>query len=148
QGRSIMSGVKRVALGFAVLLLAAPAGRADLFNGTLFYTNFNGGVNVNRVDYSYNSVSNVFTTSNQQGIASLLGADGISFAADCDLLVGGQVNEVFKLHTNGTGITFVNAVNSAYHLALNPNGLTAYTSTFSGPLVTIPMNPFSNGTAH
>jgi hypothetical protein len=38
-----MSGVKRVALGVAVLLFAAPAGRADLFTGTLYFTHFGGG---------------------------------------------------------------------------------------------------------
>jgi hypothetical protein len=145
-----MSGFKRVALGFAVLLLAAPAGRADLFNGTLFYTNFTGGVNVNSVDYSYNSTTQVLTVNNQHGIASLGGADGIIFAPDGDLLVGGQGSGVvFKLHTDGTGITSRSAAGQAnFHLALDPSGTQFYTSNFQGPLITMPLNPFSNGTSH
>jgi hypothetical protein len=144
-----MSGVKRVALGLAVLLFAAPAVQADLFTGTLFYTNFTGGVNVNSVNYSYDSSTQSLNLSGQHGIASLGGADGIIFAPDGDLLVGGQGNAMFKLHTDGTGITSVNAGGQAiFHLTLDPNGTRVLTSNFIGPLVTIPLNPLGNGTVH
>jgi hypothetical protein len=148
-----MSRTRLLATGLAtlaVLFLSVSTSQADVFNTTLYYTNFTGGGdNVNRVDASYDSVSHKLTLSNQKGIAALNGADGIIFDANGHLLVGGQgTNLVFQLNPDGTNIKSANAVNAAFHLALSPDGKTAYTSTFTGPLVTMPTNPISAGTAH
>jgi hypothetical protein len=44
----------------------------------LFYTTFSGGVNVHKADFNYNGTT--FTLSNNIGIASTNGADGLLFA--------------------------------------------------------------------
>lgn len=138
---------------FAVLmglLLTATSCQASMFKGTLYYTKFTGGVNVDKVDYSYNSTTQSLSLTNKTGIASLAGADGIIFAPDGDLLVGGQsTSKVFKLHPDGTGITFVNpGTVDSFHLALDPSGKKFYTSPFEGRLDIVPLNPFANGTHH
>lgn len=127
---------------------AATIANADVFNGTLYYTNFTGGVNVNRVDYSYDDVSHALTLSNQTGLASLAGADGIIFDGAGHLLVGGQnTNLVYRLNPDGTGITSRTAGSgSSFHLALSPDGNTVYTSPFGGPIEALGLSPFSNGT--
>jgi len=80
-----MSRTRLLATGLAtlaVLFLSVSTSQADVFNTTLYYTNFTGGGdNVNRVDASYDSVSHKLTLSNQKGIAALNGADGIIFDA-------------------------------------------------------------------
>jgi hypothetical protein len=134
----------------AGLFLSVSTCRADVFNTTLYYTNFNGGENVNQVDFTYDSTTGKLTKGLQKGIAALAGADGIIFDGAGHLLVGGQgANVVFQLNPDGTNIKSASAGGfNSYHLALSPDGKTAYTSTFKGPLVTLPTNPISAGTAH
>src|SRR6266436_8717566 len=93
-------------LGMAVagVMLWGSAGvRADVFNGTLYFTYFTGGENVDKISYSYNSASTTFTLGAVQGIAAVNGADGIIFAPNGNLLVGGQGNPVVhELTPTGT----------------------------------------------
>ena len=144
-----MTQLRKILLNGSLCLAAVTIAHAESFSGTLFYTNFNGGVNVNSIDYSYNSVTHALSLTNHQGIASLAGADGIIFDGAGHLLVGGQGAVVYKLNTDGTGITSVNPGTASFHLALSPDASTVYTSNFEGPLDTVPLTPsFTNGTVH
>lgn len=134
----------------ALLLLATLAlfgsavAQADVFSGTLYYTKFTGGANLFSIDYSYNSVGNVLTYSNNTPIPHgiSLGADGVIFDSAGHLLVGGQAPNVQRLNTNGTGFSAVAVPGlGAYHLTLSPDGSTVYTSDFGGPLASVDLSP-------
>lgn len=113
-----------------------------LFNGVLFYTNFTGGENVNKVSYSYDQTTMTLTMGSATNIASTPGADGIIFDPAGNLLVGGQgANEVFQVNPNTGTFTSASLPTNSYHLALDPSGTKFYTSTFEGPLITMPL-PF------
>src|SRR5215467_11550929 len=90
--------------GLAALVSSASflcmGAQATEFDGVAFYTDFGNG-SVHSVAYSYNDVSHVFTTGTPQLIATLPGADGIIFAPNGNLLVGGQgTNKVFDVNPN------------------------------------------------
>ena len=120
--------------------------QATDFNGTAFFTDFSNGT-VHSVDYSYNDVSHVFTTGAPNLIATLPGADGIVFAPNGNLLVGGQgTNHVFNVTPSSGTFTSASTSTPSFHLALAPDGLFVYTSNFGGPLVQIPLSNF--GTAN
>jgi hypothetical protein len=132
-----------------VTMIAAPASAAT-FSGDLFYTTYNGGQNVWKLTWSYNDLSHVFSASSGTNIASTNGADGIIFAPNGNLLVGGQgagtVNEVNP--TTGAIVhVFSSGSSATYHLALDPTGTKVYTSDFEGPLDILPF-PLGAGTAH
>ncbi|MGH9518868.1 MAG: PEP-CTERM sorting domain-containing protein [Terriglobales bacterium] len=114
-----------------------------LFNGVLFYTNFQGsGDNVNKVSYSYDQNTMTLTMGAHVGIAATPGADGIIFDPAGNLLVGGQGNnQVYQVNPNNGTFTAASLPTNSYHLALDPSGTKFYTSTFEGPLVTMPL-PF------
>jgi hypothetical protein len=107
---------------FSALALGLPApAHADLEHGTMYYTTFSGGVNIHKVDFSYNGSS--FTLSNNTGLASTPGADGIVFTSDQQLAVGGQSDHVNKVNpTTGTFTTQSTTGPAAYHMSVAPNG--------------------------
>jgi hypothetical protein len=94
------------------------AAYADPLVGTLFYTTYAGsGNNVHSVDYSYDGSAIVY--SNNHGIATTNGADGILFAPNGNLLVGGQgTNRISEITPTGTPVGSVDAGTGSYHLAL------------------------------
>src|SRR5690242_8391445 len=128
----------KISTSIAALLLGATflcnGAQATVFNGTAYYTDFtNGGVNT--FNYSYDNVSHTFTTSGLTHVITLPGADGIIFAPNGNLLVGGQgANQVFNVDKAAATFTSALAGTPSFHLALAPNGLSVYTSTFQGPL--------------
>ena len=136
------------AILFSATLLA-PMASATTFNGDLFYTKFQGGTGVYKVLYSYDDVAHTFNLAPSVAIAPLNGSDGIIFAPDGDLLVGGQAPVAYKLHSDGTNI-LSQPTNSggAFHLTLDPTGTKFYTSNFGGPLSVVPLAPFGPGVAH
>src|SRR2546428_10973428 len=87
---------------------------AEVVTGTLFYTPFAGGVNVHSVDFNYNGTS--FLLSNNHGIASTSGADGLLFAPDGNLLVAGQGNNLTEGTTGGTIVKTVHPGGGSCHL--------------------------------
>jgi hypothetical protein len=98
---------------------------ADLIVGNMYYTTFSGGTDVHKVQYSYNpGVS--FTLTNNTGLASTPGADGIVFTSDGQLAVGGQGPSVYRV--NPTSGSFTSQTTG-------PGGLAAYhmTETSSPP---------------
>ncbi len=143
--RNVIVSLGGLALAFA---LSTPAG-ATATSGELYFTTFAGGANVHKVSFSYNGVSS-FTLGTPATVASTPGADGIVFAPNGDLLVGGQGNSVNMVNPTTGAFTTVNAggINS-YHIMLDPNGKQAWTSGIPGTPATIPLVPsFANGTAH
>jgi hypothetical protein len=112
-------------LGSMVLLLSCGFASlwADPAQGTLFYTTFSGGVNVHSVNYDYNGTT--FTLSGNTGLASTLGADGILFAPDGNLLVAGQGNNLTEVTTGGTIVKTVVPGTGSFHLALTADTPTA-----------------------
>ena len=118
----------------AWLTLALPS-RAD-FMGTLYFTTFSGGENVNKIGYDYNpGVSFSFTTP-VTGIAATPGADGLVFTSDGFLAVGGQGFAVYKVNpttgkftTIATGGPFAGPF--AYEMMAAPDG-TIYSSGSEG----------------
>ncbi len=130
----------------SILMLVAGQVSATAFTGTLYYTYFTGVPNVWRVSYSYDDGSQTFSLNTPQNIASTNGADGIIFAPNGNLLIGGQgsgnVYEVNPatgavVHTQYTGTP-------SYHLTLNPSGNAVYTSDFGGRLNTVAI-PIGSG---
>ncbi len=119
--RSLLYGLWSAAL---MCSLYPAAASADVVTGTLFYTTFAGGVNVHGVDFNFNGTS--FILSNNHGIASTSGADGLLFAPDGNLLVAGQGNNLTEVTPGGTIVKTVAPGGGSFHLALSssaPNAL-------------------------
>ena len=142
------------ALGGLALLagvVAAPSlASATVYTGTLYYTNFTGGQNVNKVGYNYDDSITSFTLGAATNVASTNGADGIIFAPNGNLLVGGQGSgNVYEVNpTNGALLNTQYTGTDSYHLSLDPSGNTVYTSAFGGRLnkVAIPIGSGSTFT--
>jgi streptogramin lyase len=101
-----------------IATVVATAAHADPLVGTLYYTTFSGTVNVHKVDYAYDGSAIIY--SNNNGIASTNGADGILFAPDGNLLVAGQANNIVsEITPTGTPVGTVDAGTGSYHLALS-----------------------------
>src|SRR5262245_26912747 len=105
-----------------LILTTVGQATAGTFSGTLFYTHFTGGQNVWSVDYSYDDSTQTFSLTNNQNLASVDGADGIIFAPNGNLLVGGQSNPVVhELTPSGAFVTDHSTSGQAsFHLALSP----------------------------
>lgn len=123
------------------------AAEASTFTGTLYYT-YNSGPpnNVAKVDYSYNDTTHTASLSAPAAVGSAAGADGIIFAPNGNLLIGGQgTGNVYEMNP-GTG-AIVNSQNTgtpSFHLTLNPAGTQVYTSDFGGRLNTLSL-PIGSG---
>jgi hypothetical protein len=136
-------------LGLAVA--SASSANATVWDGTLYYTYFSGAPNVSKVAYSYNDVTHSFSLASPIAIGTAVGADGIIFAPNGNLLIGGQgAGHVTEMTTGGVivgtaapGSTGNNQ--ASYHLTLDPSGTKFYTSDFGGPLSIVPL-PLAQGT--
>jgi hypothetical protein len=123
-----------VAAVAACLALAASPLLADsIFNGTLYYTNFQGGGdNVNKVTYSYDQTTQSLTMGTATGIAQTPGADGIVFDPQGNLLIGGQgTGQVYQVNPSNGSFTGVAPATtgkdqSSYHLTVNGNPATLH----------------------
>lgn len=131
-------------LGAVVAVLGAfvsSLASATVFDGTLHYTTFLGGQNVNKVTFNYDdSGAGTFNLGVATNIQSSPGADGIIFRPNGNLLVGGAgVGSVFEINpTSGaTANTFSTNGQPAFHLTLDPSGTKTWTSNFGGPLVEV-----------
>ena len=121
----------------------AGAAQATLFTGTLYYTYFTGGQNVWKVGFTYNDVAVSASLGAPTNIASTNGADGILFAPNGNLLIGGQGSgNVYEVRpSDGAVLNTQFTGTPSFHLALDPSGNTVYTSDFGGRLnkVAIPI---------
>jgi len=68
------------------------------------------------VDYNFNGTT--FLLTNNVGVASTSGADGLLFAPDGNLLVAGQGNNLTEVTTGGTIVKTVAPGEPSFHLAL------------------------------
>jgi hypothetical protein len=117
--------MNRLVVAVAVVAgLGASAANADPVTVNLFYTTFSGGTNVHEVTATQSGSSLSF--SNNTGIASTNGADGLLFAPDGNLLVAGQnanfPAQVHEITTAGASVANANTAassNGSYHLALS-----------------------------
>jgi hypothetical protein len=130
-------------LALALSVMGASSAFADTFTGTLYYTTFNGGQNVNKVDYTYDSLTQSFGLAPAVNVASLSGADGIVFDSHGNLLVGGQgTGFVYQVNpTTGSVISQGATGAASFHLTLDPSGNKVYTSDFGGALKTLALTP-------
>src|SRR6185295_19761712 len=104
-------------------VVGATVAQAAVFNGTLFFTRFAGSPNVSSVAYSYDDVAHVFTLQPEVSVGQTPGADGIIFAPNGNLLIGGQTNQVFEVNpTSGAIVGSGTASTSIFHISLDPTG--------------------------
>jgi DNA-binding beta-propeller fold protein YncE len=116
-----------MAAGLLLGAVSPPAEALPIFSGDLYYTTFSGGQNVWHTTVTYDRGTSAYAIGAQTAIASTPGADGIIFAPDGDLLVGGQNAQspprVYKVNkTNGTFTSASTGSTGAYHLSLTPDG--------------------------
>lgn len=108
-------------------------------DGDLFYSRYCTQPNVRKLVFNYDGL-NSFALSTPLTVAQTGYADGLIFAPDGDLLVGGGSN-VYKVNPN-TG-TFVTKPSSAtaYHLMLDKSGKKLWAAGIPGWLVEFPLDP-------
>jgi hypothetical protein len=114
-------------------------------------------VNVRRVTYQWDDTSGILTQTIPPGdIANLPGADGILFAPDGDLVVGGQDNILYKIPADGSAIGNPGLIQSAtglpttsFHVALDQNQQRVWTSDQpDGEITEVSLNFGSTITSH
>ena len=115
-------------------------------SGDLYFTRYADTPNVMKVHFDYSNGK--FTLDKPKTIATLNGVDGLVFAPDGDLLVGGQGDTVHKVHIADGKFKDVKANASAYHLSMDPSGKKAWAAGIPGPLAEIPLSPFGAGIPH
>ena len=120
---------------------------ADPVDYTVYYTTYNGGQNVWRVEAVYTgdgtAGNGTFSLLNDTNIASTGGADGIVFNPNTGkLLIGGQGNAVHQVDLSGGGFTTATPGVDAYHLVVDPGKQIVWASSIPGTLSSVPINPF------
>lgn len=126
-------------------LVPAPAALAanTTVVGDLYYTRHCGGVNVKKVSFSFDGTA--LTMDPPVGITATNGADGVIFAPDGDLLVGGQGPRVHKVNPTTAAVETRNPGADAFHLSLAPAGDKFYATGIPGFLAEVPLSPFVDG---
>jgi hypothetical protein len=120
-------------------MVGVTVAHAAIFNGTVYFTRYSGSPNVSSVAYTYDDVAHAFTLAPEVAITTTNGADGIIFATNGNLLVGGQGSgNVYEVNpTSGALVGTGNAQGgSIFHLSLDPSGSKVYGSDFGGALKT------------
>jgi hypothetical protein len=114
--------------------------------GELFYTTYEPPA-VKKVSFTYDSEG--FRIDDRVLITRLPGADGIVFAPDGDLLVGGgNTGMVFKVDPESGDVESVRSgTTTAFHVTVDPSGTRAWTAGLPGALAEVPLEPFAGGTA-
>ena len=140
----VAAKILALSLGAACICVA----RADSTSGDLFFTQYTAH-NVNKVSYSFDGAS--LSIGPISLIQHLPGADGVVFAKDGDLLVGGQGLNLYKVKPDGSGYsTSTTPGSSIFHVSLDPSGSVAWAGGIPGPLVEVPVSPLfgAAGTVH
>jgi hypothetical protein len=133
-------------LAVVLLNLLTADVRAASFTGTLYYTRSAGTPNVDSVSFSYNDVTKTLNLGAPTGVATTPGADGIIFAPNGNLLVGGQgTNSIYQVNPTTGNFTSAAVGTNTFHEALDPSGQSVWTSAFEGSLVNVSLNPFGSG---
>ena len=135
--------ITRAVCWVALILACSCMVWADPVSGTLFYTTFQGGNNVHKVDFNYDGTT--FTLGPRIDIAATNGADGLLFAPDGNLLVAGQGFNLTEVSTGGAIVKTVNPGNPSFHLALNGDGSLVYSLWNGGGGAPIGASPLIGG---
>jgi hypothetical protein len=150
----MMIGRRLLLATLAIGGIAGAAG-AQVVTHDVFYTRYGldnpaTEYNVKKVSVSYDRTTHALSFGPLVNIAQTAGADGIVFAPDGDLLVGGQShNNLFKLNrVTGVGGAQPTGGAGGYHVKLDPSGLKAWVADNPGMLAEVPLNPFAPGTTH
>ncbi len=146
------------ALGVLAILLVGclsfiPSGLShaepgEVTEGLLHYTRYDDHPNVKVVAFRFDGET--FELGKQQPIASTRGADGILFAPDGDLIVGGQGQRVHKIRADGSGdhrTLDLDGV-SSFHVSLDPSGRRLWSAGLPGKLAEISLTPFGSAIGH
>ncbi len=140
---------RAASLGGLALLFLSPLASAQVVAKTITYTRFAGPPdNVRKVEFLYDPSMRSATFGASTTITSTPGADGVLFAPDGDLIIGGQANAVHKVQPSGSFTTVTAGGVDAYHVMLDPSGRKVWTAAIPGFIAEVPLNPFANGTAH
>src|SRR5439155_9651639 len=106
-------------------------------DGTLYYTKNNGTPRVKKVEYHYDGAAFSLGTPVAipvcSGCSLPPGADGIIFAPDGDLLIGGQSQVVYKVSPTG-GHPYQRALSggvAVFHVMLDPSGKKLWGATYT-----------------
>ncbi len=138
----------------AAVPLVTAAASPTVAQGTLYFTRFcnqgtatgcpadgtlGANVDVGKVDFKFDGTT--FTLGTPAGIGTTRGADGIVFAPNQDLLVGGQSNGIVsEITTGGSGVTTkTSGVSGAYHLSVI-NSTTLLVAGIPGGLGVVPLS--------
>lgn len=131
----------------AVAIASAAGLSAQVFTKTLTFSRFADFPNIKEVTLTYDPVLGTTSLTTPTWIAHTPGADGVLFAPDGDLIVGGQGNAVYKVdypNFTYTGVTAGGVY--SFHVMLDPRGDKVWTAGNLGELASVPLNPFANGT--
>jgi hypothetical protein len=133
-------------VAFLLVLVAVDPAVGATASGELFYTTYSPAA-VKKVSFTYDTSG--FRIGDPELVASLPGADGLAFAPDGDLLVGGgSTGLIFKVNPASGALRSAPAgVPGAYHVTSDPDGKRAWSAGLPGPLAEVPLNPFGAGGA-
>ena len=115
-------------------------------SGDLYFTRYAATPNLMKVHFDYSSGK--FTLDKPKAIATLDGVDGLAFAPDGDLLVGGQGGTVHKVKVADGKFKDAKASGGAWHVSIDPSGKKAWVTGIPGPVTEIPLAPFGDGVRH
>lgn len=125
---------------------SGPVCGGRISSGDIYFTRFADSPNLMKVHFTYGNGK--FALDKPRAVATLNGVDGVVFAPDGDLLVGGQGDLVHKVHVSDGKFKDVKANASAYHLSMDPSGKKVWAAGIPGPLAEIPLDPFREGIPH
>lgn len=148
--RSVLFGALVALLAVAGIVALAKAGPATVTPqrtgaaGDLFFTTF-APASVEEASFTYRRGRLVLGA--PVTLARLRGADGILFAPDGRILVGGQqTGDVFAIDLGSQSLAALPAgIPGSFHLALSPDGRTLYTLGEPGAVAAIPLSPSGAG---
>jgi hypothetical protein len=117
--------------------------------GDLYYTRYGvAGDNLRRLPFEYDGEDFYLASPHPIG-KGVPRADGLLFVPDGDILVGGAADAVYKVDPKSGAYSTKKAGGIiADHLALDPSGNFVYAAAIPGPIGTIPLKPFADGTRH
>ncbi|MFN2467879.1 MAG: hypothetical protein ABR521_07095 [Gaiellaceae bacterium] len=111
--------------------------------GELYYTRFSGKPNLNRISFDYDGATLVLGRKEAIG-SGVPAADGVIFAPDGDLLVGGG-SAVYKVDPKTGRYVTRKMPATAHHLSPDLSDDRVWGAGIPGPLVEIPLDPFADG---
>ncbi len=112
--------------------------------GDLYFTIYQENPqNVNKIAFDFDGTKLVI--GEVVNVAETIGADGLIFAPDNDILVAGQgKNTIHKINLVTKTIVTMKANVGSYHMSLDPSLTSAWVAGIPGDMAKIPLNPFGD----